>query len=190
MAGAPTPAPGPRYDGVAQALHWLTASLLAVGIPVAVVLAKAPPEGALKDRLYTLHESIGLTVWLIALARVAWRSRHPPPPPVNLPPAIRRAQKVVHGGLYAALLAMPVLGWAANSALGFPPHFWWLVGLPSIAPEGKVLGFGLLGAHRALGYALILLLALHVGGAFWHHLVRKDDTLRRMLPGSRDASSR
>jgi cytochrome b561 len=178
-------APTFRYDRRARLFHWATAGLLAVAIPVAVLLAWAPPEGALKFRLYTLHESIGLTVWVLTLARLAWRRRHPPPPNPALSPLVRRASKTVHGGLYACLLAMPPLGWAANSALGFPPHLWWLVELPAIAPAGKALGFGLLGAHRALGYAIVALLAAHVAGALWHHLVVRDDTLRRMLPAPR-----
>ena len=174
-----------RYGRPARTLHWTTAALLAVSIPVAVVLAWAPPADELKFRLYTLHESIGLTVWLLTLARLAWRLRHPPPPNPALSPLVRRASKTVHGGLYACLLAMPLLGWAANSALGFPPDFWWLVELPAIAPAGKALGFFLLGAHKALGYAIVALLAAHVAGALWHHFVVGDDTLRRMLPPPR-----
>ena len=180
--------PEPRYAPFAQALHWATVALLAVSIPVAMVLHWAPPDDEpLKFRLYTLHESIGLTVWLMTLARAAWRATHPPPPPLpSWTPLVRRASKAVHGGLYAILLAMPLVGWAANSALGFPPDFWWLVPLPPIAPPSKALGFGLLGAHRALGYALILLLIAHVGGALRHQFVLRDGTLRRMLPAPRD----
>ena len=176
-----------RYAPVAQALHWATVALLAVSIPVALVLHWSPPaDEPVKFRLYTLHESIGLTVWVLTLVRLAWRLRRPPPPPLpDWSPLVRRASKTVHGGLYAVLLTMPIIGWAANSALGFPPDFWWLVDLPSIAPASKPLGFGLLGAHRALGYALIALLVAHVGGALWHHLGVRDDTLRRMLPGAR-----
>lgn len=188
MPGAPEPTTE-RYTPAAQAFHWATAALIAVTIPVALVLSFSPPaDEPLKFRLYTLHESIGLTIWVLTLARLAWRLRHPPPPPLpGWSPLVRRASKSVHGGLYAVLLTMPIVGWAANSALGFPPHLWWVIQLPSIAPASKPLGFGLLGAHRALGYALILLLVAHVAGALWHHLGARDDTLRRMLPGSRPA---
>lgn len=184
-----TPVPVERYDGTAQALHWLTFGLLAISIPVAIVLATAPPEGALKFRLYTLHESIGLTVWLITVARLVWRVRHPPPPLANMPHVLARLRHVVHGGIYAVLLTMPIVGWGGNSAYGFPPHFWWLIELPSIAPTDKALGALLIGAHRALGYALLALLVAHVAGALWHHFVWKDGTLLRMMPARRGDSA-
>jgi len=176
-----------RYAPAAQALHWATVALLAVSIPIALVLHWSPPaDEPLKFRLYTLHESIGLTVWVLTLARAAWRLRHPPPPPLpSWSPLVRRASKTVQGGLYAVLLTMPIVGWAANSASGFPTTFWWAIELPAIAPANKNLGWGLIGAHRALGYALIVLLVAHVGGALRHHFVLRDDTLRRMLPGAR-----
>jgi cytochrome b561 len=180
-----TPAPVERYDGIAQALHWLTFGLLAISIPVAIVLAKAPPEGALKFRLYTLHESIGLTVWLITVARLVWRVRHPPPVLANMPHLLARLRHVVHGGLYALLLTMPIVGWAGGSAFGFPPDFWWLVQLPPITPQDKTLGAFLIGAHKALGYALIVLLAFHVIAALFHHFAWKDGTLTRMMPRPR-----
>ncbi len=41
----------------------------------------------------------------------------------------------------------------------------------------------LLSLHRWLGFALIGLLAIHIGAALHHHFIRRDDTLRRMLPG-------
>jgi len=101
----------------------------------------------------------------VTLARITWRRRHPPPP------ALARGRNAVFVLLYACLLVMPVLGWIANSAFGFPPHCWWLVELPSIAAANKPPGFALL--------------AVHVGGALWHHFVWKDGTLGRMMPGPR-----
>jgi cytochrome b561 len=37
-------------------------------------------------------------------------------------------------------------------------------------------------AHKAMGMALMALVTLHVAASLYHHFIRKDDTLRRMLP--------
>ncbi len=36
--------------------------------------------------------------------------------------------------------------------------------------------------HRIFGYGLAGLIAMHVGAALFHHFVRRDGVLRRMLP--------
>ena len=177
----------PRYDPVAQALHWLTFALLAVSIPIAILLANVEFRDALKYALYDVHQSIGLTVGALTLARLAWRWRNPPPPrPSSLPPGLVLGERIVHAALYALLLIMPMLGWLADSALGFAPNYWWLVELPPLLEKNNPLGLWLLGFHKWLGFALLALLALHVGAALWHHFVRRDGTLGRMLPAPRD----
>ena len=37
--------------------------------------------------------------------------------------------------------------------------------------------------HFGLAFALIAVVAIHVAGALQHHLIRRDRTLLRMLPG-------
>ena len=54
--------------------------------------------------------------------------------------------------------------------------------MPALVAKNNPLGFQLLGVHKFAGYTLLALLALHVGVALWHHFVRKDGTLRRMMP--------
>ena len=42
----------------------------------------------------------------------------------------------------------------------------------------------LLALHSRLSYLGMSLVVLHVAAAFYHHRYRRDDVLRRMLPGS------
>lgn len=172
---------GRGYTGPARAAHWITAALLAVSIPLGLVMTRV--EGDLKFTLYHWHEWLGFAVWWLAVFRVAWRIGHPPPPHV---PPLPRPQKIaaeaVHGLLYLALLAMPIIGWIGNSAFGFPLEPFGLFRLPDLVAKDEALGRRLLDLHGWAGWTVVVLLAMHVGAALHHHVIVRDQTLRRMLP--------
>ena len=70
-----------RYAAPARAFHWVTAALVAVIIVVGLWIAYfRPEEEPFKLRLYNVHESLGVIVWLLTLMRLVYRRRHPPPP--------------------------------------------------------------------------------------------------------------
>ena len=102
----------------------------------------------------------------------------------------RIASRATHGLFYVLTLGMPLVGWAMVSAspLGLPTMVFGLIELPHI---GWLSGLGggveaaFKSAHRAMGYALIGLLALHIAAALKHHLIDRDDVLARMLPQGR-----
>ncbi|MCC7271822.1 MAG: cytochrome b [Alphaproteobacteria bacterium] len=169
------------YGPPARAAHWATAALLAVSIPLGLVMVRI--EGDVKFTLYNWHEWIGFTVWWITLFRVSWRLGHPPPPHVPpLPTLQHAAAESVHGLLYLALLAMPIAGWIGNSAYGFPLEPFGLFKLPDLVSKNEALGRVVLDIHGWTGWAVIVLLGMHVAAALHHHLVVRDATLRRMLP--------
>jgi len=62
-----------RYNSVAIVLHWLIAlsilALLVVGW-TAVLLPQGEP---VRPSLFAAHKSLGLTVLVLTLARIAWR---------------------------------------------------------------------------------------------------------------------
>ncbi|MEJ2633385.1 MAG: cytochrome b/b6 domain-containing protein [Acidihalobacter sp.] len=84
--------------------------------------------------------------------------------------------------LYLLLVVMPLSGWVYNSASGFPLPWFGLVQLPAIAPTSKSLAAAALLVHKTAFWSLLVLLALHIGAAFYHHWRVGDDVLRRMLP--------
>jgi cytochrome b561 len=91
---------------------------------------------------------------------------------------------LTHLALYALLLALPVLGWAMSSASGTPVHFFGLT-LPPILGEDDDLADTLQVWHVNAAWALLVLATVHVAAALWHHFVRRDRTLRMMLPRRR-----
>lgn len=82
------------------------------------------------------------------------------------------------------MIGMPLLGWLALSAAGKPVPFFGLE-FSSLITENAGLAKPVKKLHETIGSAAYLLLGLHAAAALFHHYVRRDDTLRRMLPQRR-----
>lgn len=170
-----------RYGRAARLFHWLVAAILLGQFALAFTMVNLP-EGELQYSLTHLHESVGVTIFAITTARLIWRWIDPPPPPLPMPPLMRLGARAVHGALYAVLFAIPATGYLMTNALGFPVVLFGVLPLPELVGLNRPFGFGLLAAHYWLGMALLVLFVAHAGAALVHHLVLRDDTLRRMLP--------
>jgi cytochrome b561 len=172
-----------RYTHTARWLHWLTvAALLVVGALGLWIGWATPEDEALKLRLYNIHESIGLTLLPVTLARLAWRWRHPPPPAPPQPRALHLMAQANHAALYALLLTMPVVGFLATNAWGFPLRLFGLLPIPSPLGHDESLAPMLTALHGWMALALGLLVLAHAGAALlWHGAIRRDGLLRRML---------
>ncbi|MEQ8815113.1 MAG: cytochrome b [Thalassobaculum sp.] len=174
------------YAGVQKLLHWLMAALVIVMIVVGLSLPRMGP-GPLTNTLYEVHKSTGMLVLALALVRLAlrWRLGAPPLDP-GLPAWQRRAAAASHGLLYVLLILVPIAGWAATSACCRPVNFLWTVPATLPVPADNALAKQIFLLHFGMAFALAGLVAVHVAAALHHHLVRRDDTLRRMLPGRPD----
>ena len=172
------------YNAVAKWFHWVTVGLMVVALPVGFVIKHIKDSD--KMAFYAIHESAGLTILLVAVARLAWRWTHPPPPlPEGVPLAMRRAAAVNHWLLYAALIAQPILGFVATNAWGFPLQgqtaFLGFIDLPKVMEQNVPLAEAVQAAHNALGITIAALLVLHVGAAVFHQAIRRDGTLLRIV---------
>ncbi|CAN7278354.1 cytochrome b/b6 domain-containing protein [Pseudoxanthomonas sp. LjRoot168] len=167
-----------HFDAVARLLHWgmavLILTMLFVGVGMVASLAWRP---ALVD----LHRPLGIAVLVLALVRLLYRWRHPPPPlPASLSRPQALAAKGSHVALYAAMLAMPLLGWAMLSAGGYPVRMTATCSLPPILPHDPALYSALRQAHGVLGYALFALILLHAAAALHHAWVHRDGVFEAM----------
>jgi cytochrome b561 len=176
----------PRYTTPAIVLHWLVALLIFVGFPLGVYMHELPLSPT-KLQLYSYHKWIGITVLLLAGARVAWRLTHRPPP---LPDSVvrwqRQASAAVHGLLYLLILAIPLSGWLMSSAKGFPVVWFGVLPLPDLVGKDKALGDQLAGVHQALNFTLLGLVILHVAAALKHHFIERQPFLQRMGWGKQE----
>lgn len=165
------------YPARLRGLHWLVA-ILVLGTWSLGYMIKFVRDDVKLD-FYLLHESLGfLILWLMVL-RVAFRvTSKVPAPPDGLAGHISR---LVHGMLYAGLVIMPVSGFLATNAHGFPLQ--WFAVLPIWSPIGKMPEIApiLSAVHHWTGWILLALFALHLTGVLFHHIIKRDDTLNRML---------
>jgi cytochrome b561 len=169
------------YTHTAIALHWLAGILILCGFTLGVSL-KDLPISPQTLRLYGYHKWIGISVFLLAVARLAWRWAYPAPHPVPMPEWQRRAAAATHALLYAFMLVIPLSGWIYSSATGVEVVYLGLVPLPDLVPKDKALASVLKAVHVTLNYALLALVTVHAGAALKHHWIDRDDVLRRMLP--------
>jgi cytochrome b561 len=176
------------YGAIARALHWWMAAIM-IGLIGLGLYMTGQPDGDPKWRLYDLHKSFGAIVFLLALARVAWRHASPPPPlPTTLSTTDRRAAHAGHLLLYAAMFALPVTGYLDASLGGYHLNLFGLFEVPMLLAKDEALFELIVLAHRWIGYALGLLVIAHVGAALKHHFVNRDGVLTRMLRGAPQSS--
>lgn len=177
-----------HYNRPAIALHWLMALLIASGFSLGFYMVdlKFSPE---KLKLYSYHKWIGVTVFTLAVARLAWRIKHPAPPlPPNMPRWQAALASAVHVLLYLLMFAIPFAGWLYSSAAGVPtvPFGVGALQLPDLVVKDKELADVLKFVHRSMAYALAALVSLHVAATIGHQLVDDHGILSRMLPGDRN----
>ena len=184
-----------RYGPVAMTLHWLIAALLltniALGLYVAEVMADSDP---MHGPALQFHKSVGLTVLVLSLLRVAWRLVNPAPPlPQAMSPLTKRLAHLSHFLLYVLIVGIPLTGWAMVSASrsGAPTNFFGLLHWPNLpffahlaGSEKKVLHHDFNVTHLYLALSALVLVAIHIAGAFYHR-GREDDVLARMIPWAR-----
>lgn len=172
-----------RYAPAQKWLHWSMAGLILAMVGIGIAMTNLG-EGALKNTLYELHKSIGITVLVLALIRVAVRARRgAPPPEPNVPVWQVRAARASHAVLYLLIVLVPLAGWTATSSCCAPVNLFWTLPLTLPAPEGEAFAAGVFRVHFALAFLLVVVALVHIAGALQHHFLRRDRTLRRMLPG-------
>ena len=173
-----------RWGAVSQGLHWGILLLLGWMAWRGLTMVELE-QGPAMIRAYALHKSVGLTLLVLVAVRIGWRLHAGAPAPVPGTPAWQaRVARITHGALYALMFALPLSGWLFNSASGFPLQWFKLFNLPAIAGRDAALAELARQAHVAGFWVLVLLVAAHAGAAVYHPFTRRDDTLRRMLPGA------
>lgn len=178
------------YGTVARIFHWLTALLIFSAIVLGLI-ATTMAEGALQSdsaalarvvTLFSLHKTIGLAAFFVALLRILWALGQPHPKPLHPEKRLETAlASLVHWLLYGAMVVVPLSGWVHHAAqTGYAP-IWWPFGqgLPFV-PQSETMA-SISGTIHHMGTdVLMIAIALHIAGALKHALIDRDGTLARM----------
>ena len=169
-----------RYSTGAIILHWL----LALGMAFQVALGFAMPHrGPHSFVPMQLHKSVGITILLLTLIRLAWRLVRRPPEAVEGGLTAVLA-KIVHWAFYAVLVLGPITGWiiVSTARLKVPTIFWGLFQWPNLPLPGS-LSEPMEEIHELLSWIAIVLFVLHVAGALRHQFMLRDPVIKRIAPG-------
>lgn len=176
-----------HYSGVARFFHWLSAVIVFVMLGTGLAMVYRGKDlnvwDELTNTLYTTHKTLGLALLALIVIRLLYRFVQGAPeeePSLNF--LQRFMSHATHFGLYMLLIALPVLGWLGISMF---PALDTFAGykIPALVSPDKGMSKQVFWMHALGAYSIMVLIAMHVGAALYHHFVRGDDVLRRMLPG-------
>lgn len=173
-----------RYSHIAITLHWFVALLLAFQIGLGWTL-----EGANSPELFTryqLHKSIGITILLLSVARLAVRLIAPRPPASEGPAWTRGLANVVHWLFYLVMILGPITGWliVSTARVQVPTLVYGVVPWPHL-PVDRGWHEPAEVVHEAMAWLAISLFALHIAGALRHQWLLGKPELQRMIPFAR-----
>lgn len=167
-----------RYNTTSQCFHWLVAALILTMLALGFSLEFVPDEW--RRMVMRTHKATGTVVLALAVLRLGWQAFTQNPPPVEAPWIKVKLAQATHIMLYGLMLAMPLTGLMMMSAVGNTVDVFGIVEIPPLLPENDLMDT-LAAIHGWLAYALLGLIGLHTAGALYHHLILKDETLKRMI---------
>lgn len=166
-------------------LHWIVGLTIIILAVVGIYMH----ENEVFE-LYPIHKSMGVLIFFVIVVRVYWRFSNGWLQPVREYKAIERnLAKIVHWVLIIAMVVMPISGFIMSGAGGYGVS---VFGLEIVAaqfdpvakeaiPYNAALAEFMHETHGIMGWIIVIAIVLHIIGAFKHHIIDKDNTLRRML---------
>lgn len=178
-----------RWNGLIVSLHWIGAAIILALLVIGWAMIYGGLDAARTFDLYQWHKSLGFVALALTAARLAARFAGSSPPAPVSPSWERLLAALAQGSLYVLTICAIASGWlvVSTSPLPVPTLFFGLFVIPNIAqPDPSGFAAAAL-AHKVAAWGTAFLIALHAAGALKHHLVNRDDVLRRMLPFWRSA---
>lgn len=171
------------FGSVAKFFHWVISPLVILMLAFGFFMEDVPED--YKGLVYNTHKLVGLTILFLMVLRLLWALTNPKPvQPRTTAPLLRLSAQLVHYALYLFVIVMAAAGWVGAVAGGRPPHLGdFMFSLP--IEQDKGLAETAFTIHGYVAWVLIALVTVHVLAALYHHLVKKDEVLSRMLPGGK-----
>lgn len=169
-----------RYDSLAIAFHWASATAILVALPLGFLAANAADDRH-AAALLRIHVPLGVLILILTVARMLWRLRHAPPPaPAGQPRWQAAAARVSHILLYAVPIVLGASGIGLMILSGAAPQIF--SDVQATLPDFR--RFPPMAVHAVGAFALVGLIGLHAAAAAYHQFVRRDRLLARMGIGA------
>ena len=169
-----------RYSLIAILLHWSSAVVVIGMFAVGVWMVDLDYYSSWYQRAPHWHMSVGILLAMLTIYRLVWKLIKP----VHSASGSKLEQsaaKLVHALLYLLLFTLFFSGFLipTGDGRGIEVFDWFTV--PSLgewfADQKDIAGE----IHEYVAYGLIGLVILHALAAIKHHVIDKDDTLKKML---------
>jgi cytochrome b561 len=179
-----------HWGSLAKFFHWTIVLLIILQGTVGLIMVDLPKKPSIIP-VYTFHKSVGLTIFALAVLRLAWRALDPhPDKPAGTPHWQALGARSGHALLYILLFAVPLSGWWFDSVSALRPLYWFgLIEIPHLTDPDKAMKDFASQTHAVLFWLLVAVAVGHAAMAFIHQFVNRDGTLARMLPGRRGLAS-
>ncbi len=172
-----------HYTLTARVLHWAVALLVLAMLAIGFLMVQEGWSRTVQNTLFIAHKNTGVIVGILVLLRIAYRIVTPPPPlPATIPGWQRRVSAWTHGILYTLIFLMPLSGYVRVRAGGFPIELLDRLGIGTLLPKSDLLANTAKTLHYVGALALAALVAIHIGAALQHALVKRDGVFQRMWP--------
>ena len=162
-----------RFAPIQRFLHWLMAACIIAMLFIGVGMVSTVAPTYLP--LILIHKTLGVTLLILVLIRLALRLHYGAPPlPADLPPPIKLGARLSHLALYGFMILMPLLGLGMLWAAAYPVVLYGGIRIPALLPQSDRVHTLLWHAHVYLGFAFFALVLLHLAAALFHALIRRD----------------
>lgn len=169
-----------RFGGVSRVFHWAMAFMILFLLITGLRMVEMP-LGPEKFERYTIHKSFGMIILGLAVLRVSWRFISAPPRHLKTHGLWERfLSKTIHGVFYVSFFVMPLSGWLMSSAGEYTSSFFGVFNFPALSGKNEQLFEVMRVVHEVSAFILVGGIGLHILGALKHHVMDKDETLRRM----------
>jgi cytochrome b561 len=171
----------------AKALHWIGAAIILLLLVHGWWMTHMT---ARPDRIanYAGPAALGYDLFALIVLRLLWRWYNPVPElPADLKPWERMAARAGHILLYVLMFIVSLTGWLVATTFRVPlTKDVFGINVPAIVTTvDRPVRQWIEGSHMVLAYLLAAVVIVHIAGALRHHLLKRNDVLRRMTWGMR-----
>ncbi len=174
-----------KFDPTAKWLHWLIGTIVIIMLIFGRTMEALPLTE--REVIIMAHSGLGTLVLLLMLARWGWRLSHEPPAEISTMGAWQtRLAKLMHWSLSGLLVVQPILGiLQAMYIADYEILAFGVIDYSALAADDAERARVFHVLHGLNATVLSILVIGHIGAGLYHHFIKKDAVLRRMLPFGR-----
>ena len=168
------------YGTITKLFHWLISIMVICLIIVGFTMANMDPSEQ-KSQIVAIHKATGVIVLSLVCLRLVWRLINVEVLlPVDLPSWQKAAARLNHYLLYVCMFLMPISGISMSLFAGYDIN---VFNIFTIQAFDRNIAIATLfyKTHQITAFGLVGLITLHILAALFHHFIRKDNVLIRMI---------